>query len=187
MNVPLFFNSILCKFHNIIPQIDSMAHSPSWELTDAHTKNKLPAPYGTQRGLPRSKELTTCPYIQPDKCSYLVTKYIVCNSAYLFVVTHHNLWSQAISLKQRNFLWLWLFLTEVTINQQITYENNYPFPIRNLGAVVAVRKCSPSGDQRSNVVSAASIFAISFRANVSHNSTLPWILPNPPRIKSDGS
>ena len=80
-----------------------------------------------------------------------------------------------------------LFLTEVTLNQQITYENNYPFPIRNLGAVVAVRKCSPSGDQWSNVVSAASIFAISFRANVSHNSTLPWILPNPPRIKSDGS
>jgi hypothetical protein len=39
------------------------------------------------------------------------------------------------------------FPTEITLNQQITYENIYPFPIRNLGAVVAVRKCSPSGDQ----------------------------------------
>jgi len=39
------------------------------------------------------------------------------------------------------------FLTEITLSQQITYENIYPFPIRNLGAVVAVRKCSPSGDQ----------------------------------------
>jgi hypothetical protein len=46
-------------------------------------------------------------------------------------------------------------------------------------------KCSPSGDQRSNVVSAASILAISFRADVSHSSTFPWILPNPPRIKSN--
>lgn len=79
------------------------------------------------------------------------------------------------------------FLSEITLNQQITYANIYPFPIRNLGAVVAVRKCSPSGDQWSNVVSAASILAISFRAIVSHNSTLPWTLPNPPRIKSDGS
>jgi ribonuclease HII len=89
----------------------------------------------------------------------------------------------------RNLLYqITLFLTQITLqNQHIIYKNIYPFPIRNLGAVVAVRKCSPSGDQRSNVVSAASILAISFRADVSHNSTLPWILPNPPRIKSDGS
>jgi len=29
MNVPLFSYSILCKFLNIVPQIDALAHSPS--------------------------------------------------------------------------------------------------------------------------------------------------------------
>jgi hypothetical protein len=38
--------------------------------------------------------------------------------------------------------------SEITLQKlYIMYENIYPFPIRNLGAVVAVRKCSPSGDQ----------------------------------------
>jgi len=46
-----------------------------------------------------------------------------------------------------NLIHVTQFLTEITLSQQITYENIYPFPIRNLGAVVAVRKCSPSGDQ----------------------------------------
>jgi len=36
--------------------------------------------------------------------SYIVTKYIVCNSAHLFVVTHHKAGSQAISMWHRNIL-----------------------------------------------------------------------------------
>jgi hypothetical protein len=46
--------------------------------------------------------------------SYIVTKYIFCNSAHLFV-THHNAGSQAISMWHRNILWLrpriWLIMS----------------------------------------------------------------------------
>lgn len=64
------------------------------------------------------------------------------------------------------------------------YVYFYPFPIRNLGAVVAVTKCSPSGDHWSSVVSGASVLAISFLLAISHNSMPPLRLPNPAKSNS---
>lgn len=60
----------------------------------------------------------------------------------------------------------------------------YPLVIRNLGAVVAVMKCSPSGDHRSSVVSGASVLAISFLLMASHNSIPLLRLPNPDKSNS---
>lgn len=64
------------------------------------------------------------------------------------------------------------------------YVYFYPLPIRNLGAVVAVTKCSPSGDHWSSVVSGASVLAISFLLAISHNSMPPLRLPNPAKSNS---
>ncbi|KYN30007.1 hypothetical protein ALC57_00517, partial [Trachymyrmex cornetzi] len=60
----------------------------------------------------------------------------------------------------------------------------YPLVIRNLGAVVAVMKCSPSGDHRNSVVSGASVLAMSFLLMTSHNSMPLLRLPNPAKSNS---
>ena len=61
----------------------------------------------------------------------------------------------------------------------------YPFPTRNLGAVVAVNTCSPSADHWKLVVSGDNVWAINFFLVRSQNSMLPLRLPKPHKHKSE--
>lgn len=56
--------------------------------------------------------------------------------------------------------------------------------MRSLGAVVAVIKCSPSGDHWRSVVSEATVEAMNFLFTMSQISTLPCRLPKPANINS---
>lgn len=62
----------------------------------------------------------------------------------------------------------------------------FPYPLftRSRGAVVAVRMCSPSGDHKKLVVSAALNWEICLCCLTSQNSTWPARLPNPLRHNS---